>query len=146
MEQIDEEKVDLLDVLSTYQWYVSPTEENIKKLILQIGHNEIMQTRRYIALSWQNIFCHVSLSESFSAHIILNFYKCASPTGENVPALFKENCQRDQKKQCLKHLKGYINSKEQISSWYMNYNQYIQSKINNELCMKSTNYACSKLE
>ena len=133
MEQIDEEKVDLLDVLSTYQWYVSPTEENIKKLILQIGHNEIMQTRRYIALSWQNIFCHVSLSESFSAHIILNFYKCASPTGENVPALFKENCQRDQKKQCLKHLKGYINSKGQISSWYMNYNQYIQSKINNEL-------------
>ena len=42
MEQIDEEKVNLLDVLTTYQCYVSPTEENIKKQILQIGHNEIM--------------------------------------------------------------------------------------------------------
>ena len=66
-----------------------------------------MQTRRYIALSWQNIFCHVSFSESFSAHVILNFYKCASPTGEKFLP-FEENCQRDQKKQCLKHLKGYI--------------------------------------
>ena len=34
LEQIDEGKVDLLDVLSTYQCYASPTEENIKKLIL----------------------------------------------------------------------------------------------------------------
>ena len=67
-----------------------------------------MQARRYIALSWQDIFCHVSFSESFSAHVILNFYKCASPIGEKAPALFEENCQRDQKKQCLKHLKGYI--------------------------------------
>ena len=34
LEQIDEGKVDLLDVLSTYQCYASPTEENIRKLIL----------------------------------------------------------------------------------------------------------------
>ena len=34
LEQIDEGKVDLLDVLSTYQCYASPTEENIKELIL----------------------------------------------------------------------------------------------------------------
>ena len=34
------EKVDLLDVLPTYQCYASPTEENIKERILQIAHKE----------------------------------------------------------------------------------------------------------
>lgn len=52
LEQIDEEKVDLLDVLSTYQCYASPIQENIKELILQTAHKEIVQKPRYIAQSW----------------------------------------------------------------------------------------------
>lgn len=42
LEHNEEEKVELLDVLSTYQCYASPTEENIKELILQIQHKEIV--------------------------------------------------------------------------------------------------------
>lgn len=42
LEHNDEEKVELLDVLSTYQCYASPTGENIKELILQIQHKEIV--------------------------------------------------------------------------------------------------------
>ena len=52
LEQIDEEKVDLLDVLSTYQCYASPIQENIKELILQTAHKGIVQKPRYIAQSW----------------------------------------------------------------------------------------------
>ena len=89
----------------TYQCYTSPTEENIKELILQIAHKEIVQKSRYIAQSWQNIFCHVWFSELFPPHSILNFYKSASPTGRKVVAFFEGNCQTDQEKQCLNHLK-----------------------------------------
>ena len=42
LEHNDEEKVELLDVLSTCQCYASPTGENIKELILQIQHKEIV--------------------------------------------------------------------------------------------------------
>ena len=34
----------------------------------------------------------------------------------------------------------------QINSWYISYNQYIQNKIKNKLCIKAINYACFKLE
>ena len=42
LEHNAEEKVNLLDELSKYQCYASPTEENIKELILQIQHKEIV--------------------------------------------------------------------------------------------------------
>ena len=35
---------------------------------------------------------------------------------------------------------------DQINSWWINYNQYIQNKIKKKLRMKATNYACFKLE
>ena len=34
----------------------------------------------------------------------------------------------------------------QINSWCISYNQYIQNKIKNKLCMKAINYASFKLE
>ena len=67
-----------------------------------------MQKPRYNAQSWQSIFCHMRFSESFSPHSILNFYKSALPTGREVVALFEGNCQTDQEKQCLDHLKRYV--------------------------------------
>ena len=53
-------------------------------------------------------FCHVHFSQSFSPHSILNFYKSALPTGQKVIALFEENCQIDQEKKFLNHLKRYV--------------------------------------
>ena len=67
-----------------------------------------MQKPRYNAQSWQSIFCHMRFSESFSPHSILNFYKSALPTGREVVALFEGNCETDQEKQCLDHLKRYV--------------------------------------
>ena len=34
----------------------------------------------------------------------------------------------------------------QINSWCINYNQYIQNETKNILCMKAKNYACFRLE
>ena len=34
----------------------------------------------------------------------------------------------------------------QINSWCINYNQYIQNQIRNKFCMKAINYSCFKLE
>ena len=34
----------------------------------------------------------------------------------------------------------------QINSWCINYNQYIQNKIKNKLPMRAINYSCFKLE
>ena len=34
----------------------------------------------------------------------------------------------------------------QINYWCTSYNQYIQNKIINKLCMKAINYACFELE
>ena len=34
----------------------------------------------------------------------------------------------------------------QMNSWCIKYNQYIQNKIKNKLCMKAINYVCFKSE
>ena len=34
----------------------------------------------------------------------------------------------------------------QINSWCINYDQYIQNEIKNTLCMNAKNYTCFKLE
>ena len=49
----------------------------------------------------------------------------------------------------LVHKEQQVNvnfSLTQINSWCISYNQYIQNKIKNKLCMKAINYACFKLE
>ena len=67
-----------------------------------------MQKPRYIAQSWQSIFCHMRFSESFSPQSILSFYKSALQTGRELVVLFEGNCQTDQEKQYLDHLKRYV--------------------------------------
>ena len=42
--------------------------------------------------------------------------------------------------------KGIHFNLDQIGSWFINYNQYIQNKIKNKFLMKALNYACFKLE
>ena len=82
----------------------------MKELILQIAHKEILQKLRDIAESWQNTLCRLRFSELFSRYSILNFHKSALPTGRKDVALFEGNCQIDQEKQCLDHLKRYVQS------------------------------------
>ena len=65
----------------------------------------------------QNIFCRVHFSQSFSPHSILNFYKSASPTGGKVIALSEGNCQTDQEKQFLDHLKKYVKNLASTDLW-----------------------------
>jgi len=107
--EFDENTDDLLDVLSSYNCYSSPTRTNLREILQQLAHTQLVQKPRYVANCWHNVFKNVKLPIIFND--LQGLYENLLPTGRKVVRLFKteeSHNESDQQKACKEHLKRYV--------------------------------------
>ena len=104
LEEIDEDKSEILDVISSFKCHSLPTKENMKELIAQLGHQELIQRPKYVSGCWDNVFACVRFPTAFN---MKEWYSKKIPTGRKVASLFKADCKNLQEGECLEHLKRF---------------------------------------
>ncbi|XP_044179577.1 uncharacterized protein LOC122961059 [Acropora millepora] len=110
-EKIEDEYDDVLDFLSNYKCYRSPTQENILQIVSELAHQEIIQKPRYVMNCWAPILKPmISLPDFQSVVTLENLYDIKRPTAKKILKLIKSEPATDQERQCLDHLKKYIRS------------------------------------
>lgn len=101
---------DLLDLLSTYKCYRLPTRENIRLLLTELAHQEIIQKPRYIAHCWAPIISmlkkhpHFSCLKSISDAIV----DMTPSTKKVIKALKVAEIKTDAERQSFDYLKKFI--------------------------------------
>ena len=98
---------DVLDFLSNYKCYRTPTKENIGQIVSELAHQEIAQKPRYVMNCWAPLILLLDF-QSFVAIVNLNDIK--KPTTKTTLKLIKSEPATDQEQQCQDHLKQYIRS------------------------------------
>ena len=81
LEEMDANNDKHLDVLLAYNCHSLPTKENLKEIIIQLAHKEIIQKPRYVVQAWNNIFNVVKFQTHFLRYKLEDIYKNALPTG-----------------------------------------------------------------
>ena len=110
-EKIEDEYDDVLDFLSNYKCYRSPTQQNILQIVSELAHQEIIQKPRYVMNCWAPILKPmISLPDFQSVVTLENLYDIKRPTAKKILKLIKSEPATDQERQCLDHLKKYIRS------------------------------------
>ena len=110
-EKIEDEYDDVLDFLSNYKCYRSPTQQNILQIVSELAHQEITQKPQYVMNCWAPILKPmISLPDFQSVVTLENLYDIKRPTAKKILKLIKSEPATDQERQCLDHLKRYIRS------------------------------------
>lgn len=103
----DEELIDLLQGLSSKR--IVNSGSDLKVLISEIAHKELIQTPSYIREAWESIFiyndtCIPNLTKLFS------IYKDSLPTNKKVLKLFKDNASNDAERATFGYLRKFVKS------------------------------------
>ena len=76
---------ELLEMLSFYKCYKKPTRENLRRIILELAQQEIVQKPRYIANWFKEILLSSRCDQMLkSVEGVLEFYKTRSPTARKL--------------------------------------------------------------
>lgn len=109
--KIDSNDDDVLDFLSNYKCYRTPTKENIVQIVSELAHQEIVQKPRYVMNCWAPIMKPLIALPDFQSFVAIeNLYDIKKPTAKKILKLIKSEPATDQERQCLDHLKQYIRS------------------------------------
>ena len=104
---VDGDDSELLDVLSNYSTRRVPcTGTQLKKLLLEIAHKEIIQAPSYIRESWESIFLYTKIDEKLSD--FEDLYEFLRPTNKKVINLLSANPKTSAESTSLGHLQKYI--------------------------------------
>ena len=106
----DKEK---LEFLSTFKCFMMPSKDNIKKIILELAHQELIQKPRYLVNSW------VPIVNALRSHYyfqtlggLKGLYDSKRPTAKRLIKLFRAVPSNDAERQSLEHLKTFVKSLE----------------------------------
>ena len=100
---------DILEVLSSYKCFKSPTKENIELIITQLAHQELVQKPRYISNCWKPVITSLkSFSQFRSLGSMTEMYEAKKPTGKKAIKLLVANPQNESERSSFDHLKRYI--------------------------------------
>ena len=105
------EEDELLDFLGNYKTYKKPSKENVKQIILELAHQELIQKPKYIAQCWSAIVEELRQLQSFgSPQAIAELYAMKTPTTKKV--LKAITCEQTDTagRQCLEFLQKFIRS------------------------------------
>ncbi|XP_068690749.1 uncharacterized protein [Montipora foliosa] len=102
---------ELLDFLSSFKCYRNPTEQNIREIILEIAHQEIVQKPRFVANCWSPLFIKLRKLIKTSDDLT-KLYEERKPTPKKVVKLLVASPENDAERCCLDHLKRYLKSLE----------------------------------
>lgn len=102
---------DVLEFLSNYKCFRNPSKTNIKQIMSEIAHQEIVQKPRYILNCWSSILQCLKIFPDFQSIDTLNkMYDTKKPTTRKVIKLIESSPATDQERQCIDYLKKYIRS------------------------------------
>ncbi len=107
----DPDDEDLMDLLSNYKCFRNPSKENIRHIMSEIAHQEIIQKPRYVINCWSPVLKSLKILPNFqSVKDVENPYEAKRPTTKKVLKLIQSEPTSDKERQCLDHLKKYIRS------------------------------------
>ena len=104
---------DVMEFLSSYQCFTTPSGNNIENIIWQLAHKEIIQKPRYIANCWTPILSLLKRYMPFqSLENLVSLYNEKKPNAKKVVKLLDAHPNTDAERACLDHLKRFIRSIE----------------------------------
>ena len=102
---------EVIDFLTTYKCFRSQSKENIKQILFEIAHQEIIQKPKYILNCWAPILKSLKVFSDFqSIKGVENMYDAKRPTTKKVLKLIQSEPASAKERQCLDNLKKYIRS------------------------------------
>lgn len=102
---------ELMDTLDTHDCRTNPTAENIKSIILEIAHKELLQTPMYVCDCWREVF---STSIGMNETKFIKLYETLQPTNKKaVQILSFPEFMDSQSLEVSKYLKTYIRNLDQ---------------------------------
>ena len=110
-DSFDEHNEELMDLLSSYNCFRVPKENNFKNIIVELAHQELIQKPKYIINCFGMIFGEHLLKKFPNVSTIYDFYKEKMPTPTKVvkKLLFSDEL-NERQKQVSDFLKKYIKS------------------------------------
>ena len=101
------------EFLFSFKCYRVPRVDNIRSIILELAHQEMIQKPRYVLNCWTPILSHLKKEVSFQTIETINeLYKSKEPTAKKIVKLFVANPTNDAERQSLEHLKRFTKSLE----------------------------------
>ena len=102
---------ELLELLSSNKCYRNPNEDNIKNILSQLAHQELIQKPRYVANCWSSVLKSLkALSPFQNTTNILAFYEDKKPTPKKVIKMLDASTGNDGQRITLEHLTRFIKS------------------------------------
>lgn len=102
-----DESDELLDVLEVFDCRSRITKENVKVIIKEIAHKEIIQKPQYVTECWKDIV--QALAESLhTAHALTDIYERLIPSVSKISKCIQSSPESDAERECLKFLQRYI--------------------------------------
>ena len=104
---------DVLDFLSSYKCYRAPTKDNIRSIISELAHQELVQKPRYVSNCWAPIVDILRQDASFqTVQGVSQLYEQKHPTAKKIIKLFNASPANDAERQSFDHLKRFVKSLE----------------------------------
>lgn len=121
--EFDNSNDDILEFLSSYKCFQNPTKENIKAIIFELAHQEIIQKPRYIANCWAPIVKGLQVFKPFqSIDDLENIFNEKKVTNKKLVKLLSGSPVTDAERESFEHLKRFIkNLKEDGLSAFLQF-------------------------
>lgn len=112
-ENCDLEDEDILDFLSMFKCFKLPTKDNIKEIMFELAHQELLQKPRYIIHCWSPVLRMLQYDDIFKTQEgILQLYTSRQPTAKKLIKLINAETGNEIERLTIDHLKRYIRSLE----------------------------------
>lgn len=107
---------DLLELLSSYKCFKLPSKDNIKVLLMELAHQEIIQKPRYVAQCWAPIISALKSDPHFGSIKSINeLFLDLNPNSKKVIKALNPKLNNESEKQSFEFLKQFIKSLDRSS-------------------------------
>ena len=109
--EIDEELIEEFpDMLSRYNGRKIATKDNIKSLVVELAHKELVQSPKYVSVAWAPVLqpLNANHEEFLSPASFLNFVESLRPDSKCVAAMLNANPQNENERVCFGFLKRFV--------------------------------------
>lgn len=104
---------DVLEFLSSFKCFRKPDKDNIRSIITELAHQELIQKPRYVLNCWAPILDVLRCDHSFQTLEGLDrLYESKRPTAKKIIKLFQGEASTDAERQSLDYLKKFVKSLE----------------------------------
>lgn len=111
----DEEKEEWVDFLDRFGCRCIPRAEQVKAVIIELAHKEIIQTPQYVSECWRKPCEALRRDKNFeSVSSVLALYQNVKPTTKRVVDLLVANPGTNAERDAFSHLKRYVRGLDDI--------------------------------